>query len=474
MSANPTVLFYGTLASASKRDALRAAKDAQFDVLLAPSPDLDAIVLGEAEPLGIVRARLADELDDDVRDAFEAGKLEILSESEFFRRAKERVAKELGAELKESDLAPGGATPAAVAELVGVPVASVRRWRERGLLAPIDPAARLPLFSTRQVLVAKRLAFLLSTGLSEDFLEKRLFSFLETERAKREAEAKRGALIALFPLNPDAQTVPEVDIAQIVLDSTLSSDGREILRLTPSGPVDAQGARRFDFAASPTDGTLETPVAAPLSEEEKRFALAERIAEKFANATSPTARPAFLDLFPTDAPELSPAADSPSEPNAPKPEKTVVQLCQEAWTLEREGYWEEAERIYRAAAMKGGRDPAVQCRLGKVLALQGDHSAARERFYSALELDSDYVDARIALADSLAALGDLPAAQSAYQTSLKSRPNDPALRVELGKLDLKLGKKQEAELEFRRALDLTDDPNLAADLRALAAALANN
>ncbi|MBQ9812139.1 MAG: MerR family DNA-binding transcriptional regulator [Thermoguttaceae bacterium] len=440
-----SVYFYGTLFSATKREAESAAREAGYRVASALNDSPDLVVLGEGEPLAQTRARLADEFDDVSREPFESGNLEVLSEREFFRRAAKRAAEtdENGARPVESPKH----TPAAVAELSGVSVATIRRWHKRGLLVPIDVASRLPLFSTREALVAKRLAFLCSTGLSEDFVAKRLFAFYE-ESAAAQASS----------------------LAEIVLKTTLSSDGRDVLYLGASGPIDARGQRRFDFTAFPTDGSFETPTSAQLSEEEEQIALAERLAAWNKASTDASGRPAFLDLFGEDAP-TEPAELLETPDSVPTAQK-IVRLCQNAWRLEREGYWEEAELVYRAAALAGGHEPDVCYRLGKLLFLLGDYSAARERFYSALELDEDYVDAKIELGKTFAALGNHVAALDYLNEALVLRPRDPALRVELGKTYLCVDRREDAEREFRAAIDVVDDAKLADDVRRLLLTLA--
>ncbi|MBQ2039464.1 MAG: tetratricopeptide repeat protein, partial [Thermoguttaceae bacterium] len=124
------------------------------------------------------------------------------------------------------------------------------------------------------------------------------------------------------------------------------------------------------------------------------------------------------------------------------------------------------------AALAGGHEANVCFRLGKILFLLGDYPAARERFYSALELDRGYVDAKFGLGKTFAALGELEEARLAFLDAISEKQDDPALRVELGKLYLRLNRKEDAELEFRRAIDGVDDPKLADDIRRLLLALA--
>ncbi|MBQ7029519.1 MAG: tetratricopeptide repeat protein, partial [Thermoguttaceae bacterium] len=347
--------------------------------------------------------------------------------------------------------------------------------------------------STRAVLVAKRLAFLCSTGLSDEFVERRVAAFRD--------------------FGPDVES--------IILRLTLSSDGRDVLLDGDAGPVDFRGQRRFDFGALPTDGSGPLPPTPPfLSQAEEEIALAERLVERFETPIQPSeplAPPPFLAFF-ADAP--TPVAPTSPVSSAPPPSKRiefsaapstrfdfsvspfsdaeqttrpvlafdkaarerwrdatkrrVVRLCESAWNLEREGYWEEAARLYRGALLAGGLDAGVCFRLGKLLYLLGDFSAARERFYATLELDEDFVDARFELAKTLVSLGEFDDAVAAFEGALAERPDDPNVRFELGKLYLRLGRREAAVDELRQAAATLDDEKIADDVRRLLFSLARN
>lgn len=531
-----TLFFYGRLAFSPRRDAERFARERGFRVASTLRETVDRIVLGEGEPLAQVRARLAAEFDERSRRAFELGTLDVVSETQFWNELEatypaasprpsfapetstppnaflfpELAISAVGAK-SEPELEPSletleelaaseqfGCTPAALAELVGVSIETVRRWRRRGLLSTTVENGRLPSFSTRAVLVAKRLAFLCSTGLSDEFVERRVAAFRD--------------------FGPDAES--------IILRLTLSSDGRDVLLDGDAGPVDFRGQRRFDFGALPTDGSGPLPPTPPfLSPAEEEIATLERFASLAVpvEASEPLAPPPFLAFF-ADAPTVAPSA--PASPVVPptRVEKTptkrvefsaapstrfdfsvspfsdaeqttrpvlafdkdarerwrdatkrrVVRLCESAWNLEREGYWEEAARLYRGALLAGGLDAGVCFRLGKLLYLLGDFSAARERFYATLELDEDFVDARFELAKTLVSLGEFDDAVAAFEGALAERPDDPNVRFELGKLYLRLGRREAAIDELRQAAATLDDEKIADDVRRLLFSLARN
>ena len=518
------VYFFGKLAGATRHEATRLARGAGYRVATTLHEGVGLVVLGEGADLGQTRVALAQAFDEKSRQAFENGTLRVVSESQFLARLVQ-FDEPLGAARETSQ----GATPAAVASLVGVPVATVRRWLRKGLLVPVDPRARLPILSSDAIVVARRLAFLASGLLSEDVVERKILVFAEllAIREAPEITADSDAAFPLFDAAPDAQptplsnallapNAPRPDLARVILQLTLSADGRDVLLLpdatdaetVSAAPIDAKGQRVFDFAALPADGALNEPVApAKLSPDEEQIDLAERLAQWNARSTGETGRPGFLSLF-GDAPDAefaTPIVDAerltepaPEPPTTPRPQERParvatpsfprpsdnfaqrakeewlragimrqVTLCTEAATLEKEGYWEEAARVYRQAALAGGADAGINYRLGRVLFLLGEYGGARERFSAALELDPEFRDARIELGRAHAALRDDEDAIEAFSAALDSRPDDPIARVEIGKLYLKQGKREAAATEFRRAAEKIDDLQLANDVRSL-------
>ena len=61
-----------------------------------------------------------------------------------------------------------------LAELLGVPLAVIRRWHRRGLIVPAREVRRLPYFDFQEVAAARRLAELLAAGVSPASIEKKL------------------------------------------------------------------------------------------------------------------------------------------------------------------------------------------------------------------------------------------------------------------------------------------------------------
>ena len=124
--------FVGRLAGMSKRDAqqlIRRAGGVPFSAADSSSESQPSdgipqlIVVGEEFPLP-TDAISRDLFDAATQAAIEAGDVEVIGESQFWQR--------LGLVDDEQDIRRLY-TPAMLAELVGVPVAVVRRWHRRRL-----------------------------------------------------------------------------------------------------------------------------------------------------------------------------------------------------------------------------------------------------------------------------------------------------------------------------------------------------
>ena len=97
---------------------------------------IDLVVIGEAVPLGKTWVELSAAFDDELRNAFESGRLETVTETTFWQW--------LG--LSPQTSSPQLYTPAALAQLAGVPAAAIRHWHRAGLLKPESQVGKLPYF----------------------------------------------------------------------------------------------------------------------------------------------------------------------------------------------------------------------------------------------------------------------------------------------------------------------------------------
>ncbi len=224
-------------------------------------------------------------------------------------------------------------TPAMLADLLKVSISIIRRWQRRGLIVPVREVHRLAYFDFQEVATARHLAKLLSAGASPAAIEKKL------------AQLARWVPNAARPL------------AQL----SIIIEGQDLLLRQGEGLVDATGQRRFDFDAADLTPTADPP--------------ATNVTE-----SQPVARVFSLSHY-------GRRSDDPAE-------NSKIELVRRAANLEEEGWLEEAIDMYRAALAVGGPDAEINFQIAEILYRLGDVTAARERYYSALELDEDYVESR--------------------------------------------------------------------------------
>ena len=206
------VAFVGKLASMARRDAAQLARQHGATVLEKPDASAHLIVVGENElPLPEVNGQ-EDWFDEPMRAAAEQGVLEVITETQLWQR--------LGLVEAEQDVRRLY-TPAMLADLLGVPVAVIRRWRRRGLIVPAREVRRLPYFDFQEVAAARRLAELLAAGMSPQAIERKLEDL--------------------------ARYLPGV--ARPLAQLSVIVQGKQILLRQGDGLIEPGGQFRFDFDA---------------------------------------------------------------------------------------------------------------------------------------------------------------------------------------------------------------------------------
>ena len=109
-------------------------------------------------------------------------------------------------------------------------------------------------------------------------------------------------------------------------------------------------------------------------------------------------------------------------------------MVQLAGQLEDEGQLEPAAEMYRAAMAAGGPTPKICFLLAELLYQMHDLPAARERYYMAVELDEDYVEARANLGCVLAELGEQELAIAAFEGALAYHDDYPDVHYHLARI----------------------------------------
>lgn len=376
--------FTGRLGGVTRREAFAIVR--QHGGVAHESYDprqVDIVVIGADElPLGEHDELLPAE----ARRAASEGRLEVLAETMFWQR--------LGMVEAESQIRRLY-TPAMLADLLRVSVATIRRWHRRRLIVPIREVHRLPYFDFQEVATARRLAELVAAGASPASIERKL------------AELARYV--------PDVQR-PLAQLSVIV-------EGRHLLLRQGEGLIEPNGQRRIDFDALEADEREPAAVrlewlAAPLARQSPR---------------------------PGDA--------APPEESCPSG-SDLLQMAAEADDEER---WEEAVELYRAALASDGPRAEVCFQLAELLYRLGDLPGARERYYMAIELDEDYVEARANLGCLLAELGQLTLAIAAFEGALRFHDDYPDAHYHMACTLDELSRRAEAEPHWRRFLELSPD-----------------
>lgn len=286
-------------------------------------------------------------------------------------------------------------TPAMLADLLGVSTAIVRRWHRRGLIRPAREVRKLPYFDFQQVAHARRLAELLAAGVSPQAIEKKLASL--------------------------RRLLPEIEgpLAQL----SVIVEGKQLLLRQGDGLIDSGGQLRFDFEAA-------TSIALSAEPAED---LAESAAAREAKSTHRSRRENLSSLA------------SPAE------------MRELAAQFDDDGDLEMAAEMYRAALAAGGPDAETCFLLAETLYRLGDLSAARERYYMAIEIDEDYVEARANLGCVLAESQQHDLAAAAFAGALAFHPDYADAHYHLARTLDQLGRRDEAEVHWRAFLDLTVD-----------------
>ena len=297
-------------------------------------------------------------------------------------------------------------TPAMLAELLGVPTSIVRRWQRRGLIKPAREIRKLPYFDFCEVQTARHLTRLLASGASPATIEKQLQ--------------------ALGRLLPNIER-PLAQLSVIV-------EGGELLLRQGDGLLEAGGQYRFDFADGEDHNVNdETAVAA-------------------------TPKPSAAESKVT----VAPLPDLSGDLAAPHSPKRLVRMAVE---LEEAGRLADAADVYRAALATGGPNGETCFALADVLYRLGDLGGARERYFTAVELDEDYVEARANLGCLLVEEKRFDLAIAAFQGALRYHDDYADVHYHLARALDEVDRRAEAERHWQAFLTLVPESPWAGNAR---------
>jgi tetratricopeptide (TPR) repeat protein len=212
------------------------------------------------------------------------------------------------------------------------------------------------------------------------------------------------------------------DIKRPLAQLSIIVEGKNLLVRQGDGLVEPGGQLRFDFGAAHDGAALGTSVQ--FTSDILAFNLRDTL-----------------------------AASTPAE---------MVHL---AGQLEDEGQPASAAEMYRSALAAGGPNAEICFLLAELLYQLGDLPAARERYYMAIELDEDYVEARGNLGCVLADEGERELAIAAFEGALAYHDAYPDAHYHLARMLDDLGRAGEATEHWQSFLRLSPNSPWADEAR---------
>jgi tetratricopeptide (TPR) repeat protein len=249
-----------------------------------------------------------------------------------------------------------------MAELLGVSRATIRHWTRRGFLTPAKSSGAIDWYDYAMLVVARDLARLLQTGLSLRELDRKLRRFA----------------------GGDPQQAAQ-------LASRVVVDGRRLSLRQDATLLAAGGQLQFGFYCDDVTAATAQPAA--------------------------DAEPGIIALATAWSCLENDSAHSSDVLS------TTAELLDLAAELEAAGKFLEASDALRAVLQADGPSAPVACMLAETLYRAGDVAAARERYYAAVELDADHLEARTSLGCVLAEQGDFELAAAAFEGVLRQQPD---------------------------------------------------
>jgi tetratricopeptide (TPR) repeat protein len=235
---------------------------------------------------------------------------------------------------------------------------------------------------------------------------RRLAQLLAAGASPQQIERKLGEL---------ARYVPEVErpLAQL----SVIVEGKHFLLRQGEGLLEPGGQLRFDFDA------------------------VEALFEESESPRSDAASHSHII-------SLEDARAALEDPSSPE------EMAALAAELEEQGSIEGAIEVYRAALLAYGPNAEINFLLAELLYRRGDVTAARERYYVAVELDEDYVEARANLGCVLAETGEAELAVQAFEGALAHHGEYPDVHFHLARTLDELHREKEAEEHWATFLEL--------------------
>lgn len=383
--------FVGKLGGVNRKEARSVVRRLQGTMVDPIDSSVDLIVVGadvfpSADPEHL--------LDEAIVQAVAEQKITVISETQFWQIT--------GVVEPESDVGKLY-TPAMLAELLQVPMTTIRRWHRRGLITPTRQVKKLPYFDFEEIASARRIAALIAAGVNSAQIEKQLSRLAE--------------------LYPDLQR-PLSQLSIIV-------EGRKVLLRQGEGLVEPSGQKRLDFDnAIEPENTINDGPPATIS---------------FADASA-------ISGDQTANHRVAETAGDFSLGSGIRSKSDFLQLAIE---LEDDGEFQSAIDVYRSLSLAQGPSADVSFRMAELLYQVNDLAAARERYSMAVEFDEAFVEARANLGCVLVELGQTDLALATFEGALEHHPDYPDVHFHLARLLDEIGSDRKAWQHWARFLELT-------------------
>ena len=291
-------------------------------------------------------------------------------------------------------------TPAMLSQLLNVPVNVIRGWERSGLIKPVSQVYRLSYFDFQEVASARRLAELVSAGIS--------CREIQTSLARLQ-----GTVAGI-----------EKPLAQLQI---LARD-RTLIYRDPAGRLRTPtGQRLFDFEA---DGDHPSPTPP------------ESAASAAGSGHSGPGSAAGASDAPTDAAAntLALHAFTPPASRQPDGDDWFEQGC----LLVEDGQLTGAVEAFRLSLMDEPDRAEAHFHLAETLYRLDNLHGALERYHASVELDHNYLEAWTQLGCVYAQLSQLEAALEAFDVALDVHPDYPDAHIHKAEVLHQLGRTGDA------------------------------
>jgi tetratricopeptide (TPR) repeat protein len=286
-------------------------------------------------------------------------------------------------------------TPAMLAEILGISVRDVRRWHRAGILPAAAEVMQLPQFDYEGLIAARQLSAWTRQGATVQSIRVQLTALKERSGC-------------------------EAPIQQL----PITADGKRLVLRQGDQFFEASGQLRFAFdnAADNSDSTRPVSI---------RFDPAQRA-----------------------APAGKGPADRVAEAGQAELEQSLESMIECAIAAEEAFDLEVAIQWYRTALAVHGPNADLCFQLAELLYRVGDIGGARERYFMALELDPELVEARANLGCVLAESGQTALAIAAFEGTLQQYAEYADVHFHLARVLDEVGEPHRAVEHWQTFLEL--------------------